>query len=177
MEPYLGEIRMFGGNYAPRGWALCNGQLLAIAANTALFSLLGTTYGGNGVNNFALPNLQGRLPMHWGNNPPLTNRVLGEIAGTESVTLISTQMPIHNHVLNSGNGTAGDASTPQNNFSSVFVDPNTGSPASTYSAAAATTMAPTAIGTAGGSQPHDNMPPFLCVTFIIALEGIYPPRN
>jgi len=177
MEAYLGEIKMFAGNFAPTGWALCNGQILPIAQNTALFSLLGTFYGGNGQTTFALPNLQCRIPMHWGSNPPLTTRTVGELAGTESVILNSQQMPMHNHMLSAGNGQGGNASTPANNFSGVFIDPNTGSAADTYSTASATTMAPTAISTVGGSQPHDNMPPYLCVSFIIALEGIYPSRS
>src|SRR5689334_10120851 len=121
-EPFLGEIRMFGGNFAPRGWAFCNGQILSIAQNTALFSLLGTTYGGNGQTTFALPNLQCRLPMHFGNGPGLTPRSLGEMGGTETVTILTNQMPMHNHSLMAtnadgnnahpiGNTLAGDSAT------------------------------------------------------------------
>lgn len=177
MEPYLGEIKMAAFNFAPVGWALCNGQLLSIQQNSALFALLGTFYGGDGITTFGLPNLQCRVPMHWGNNPPLTPKTIGELAGTESVTLNSQQMPMHSHTLSAGNGQGGNASTPQNNFNGVFVDPNTGSAADTYSTAASTTMAPAAISTVGGSQPHDNMPPYLCVTFIIALQGVFPTRQ
>jgi microcystin-dependent protein len=177
MEAYLGEIKMFAGNFAPQGFAFCNGQILPIAQNTALFSLLGTTYGGNGQTTFALPNLQCRFPMHPGNGAGLTPKVLGQTAGEEAVTLLTTQMPMHNHMVSAGNGQGGNASTPQNNFNGVYVDPNTGSAADSYSTSAATTMSPTAISTAGGSQPHDNMPPYQCINFIIALEGIYPSRS
>ncbi len=177
-EPFLGEIRMVGFNFAAKGWALCNGQLLSIAQNTALFSLLGTTYGGDGITTFALPNLQGRLPMHWGNGPGLSGRVIGEMSGSESVTLISTQIPAHNHPLNCTT-TGGATDNPTGTLLATSADANL-NPINTYlggSAAPNAQMAPTSIGLAGGSQPHDNMPPFLCVTFIIALEGIYPSRN
>jgi microcystin-dependent protein len=177
MDAYLGEIKMFAGNFAPTGFALCNGQLLSISQNAALFSILGTTYGGNGQTNFALPNLQCRFPMHPGSASGLTTKVLGETSGEEAVTLLATQMPMHNHMVSAGNGQGGNASTPQNNFNGVYVDPNTGSAADSYSTAASTTMAVNAISIAGGSQPHDNMPPYLCVTFIIALEGIFPSRS
>jgi microcystin-dependent protein len=177
MEAYLGEIKMFAGNFAPQGFALCNGQVLPIAQYTALFSLLGTTYGGNGQTTFALPNLQCRFPMHPGSAAGLTTKVLGETAGEESVTLLATQMPMHNHMVSAGNGQGGNASTPQNNFNGVFVDPSTGSPVDSYSTAPSTTMSPTAISAAGGSQPHDNLPPYQCVNFIIALVGIYPSRG
>jgi len=177
MEPYLGEIKMFAGNFAPTGFALCNGQLLPISQNAALFSILGTTYGGNGQTTFALPNLQCRFPMHPGSAAGLTTKVLGETSGEEAVTLLATQMPMHNHIMSAGNGQGGDASTPQNNYVGVFIDPSTGSPVDSYSTAAATTMSPTAISAAGGSLPHDNMPPYQCVNFIIALEGIFPTRQ
>lgn len=179
MEPFLGEIKMWGGNFAPRGFAFCNGQILPIAQNTALFSLLGTTYGGNGQTTFALPNLQSRIPMHWGQGPGLSARDIGEAAGEESVTLLSTQMPAHNHLLNAGSGQIPNsaANTPSNNYNGVYVDPNTGSAFDTYSNAKDTVMNVQAIAPSGGSQPHDNMPPFLCVSFIIALEGIFPTRD
>jgi len=175
-EPFLGEIRMFAGNFAPRGWAFCNGQVLSIAQNTALFSLLGTTYGGNGQTTFALPNLQGRLPMHWGTGAGLTPRTLGEMSGTESVTLLSTQMPAHNHAMEASSN-QGDQFSPQGNVNAVLVNSSTQQPENMYSAAPNTTMAPQSVGLAGGSQPHDNMSPFLCFSFIIALEGIYPSRS
>jgi len=177
-EPFLGEIRMFAGNFAPRGWALCNGQILPISQNTALFSLLGTTYGGDGIRTFALPNLQSRLPMHWGQGPGLSQRAIGEIAGTETVTLINSQMPIHNHAAIASN-TAGDQLSPSGN---VWAEPadtqgNTSNAFAALSAGNAVTLAPQAIGNSGGSQPVPIMPPFLCVTYIIALEGIFPSRN
>ena len=177
-EPFLGEIRMVGFNFAPRGWALCNGQILSIAQNTALFSLLGTTYGGDGVTTFALPNLQGRLPMHWGNGPGLSPRVIGEQSGSETVTLVSTQIPAHNHMLNCTT-TAGAIDNPSGALLATSADANL-NPINTYLAGGAApnaTMANNSIGVAGGSQPHDNMSPFLCVTFIIALSGIFPSRN
>jgi microcystin-dependent protein len=175
-EPFLGEIRMFAGNFAPRGWAFCNGQVLPIAQNTALFSLLGTTYGGNGQTTFALPNLQGRLPMHWGTGPGLTPRSLGEMSGTESVTLISTQMPAHNHAIEASTN-QGDQFSPSGNVNAVLINSSTQQPENMYSGAPNTTMAPSSVGLTGGSQPHDNMSPFLCFSFIIALEGIYPSRS
>lgn len=171
VEPYIGQISMAGFNFAPRGWALCNGQLLSIQQNTALFSLLGTTYGGDGVTTFALPNLQGRVPMHWGNGPGLTPRVIGEQAGEESVTLIQTQMPQHNHLMNVTTGDS-TAKNPSGNILGGTASPIYGS-----ATTANNTMAPLAIGFAGGNQPHDNMQPYLAVTFMIALTGIFPSRN
>lgn len=178
-EPFLGEIRMFGGNFAPRGWALCNGQLLSIAQNTALFSILGTTYGGNGQTTFALPNLQGRVPMHWGAGPGLTPRTLGETGGTENVTLLLTQIPQHNHPVNAA-ATATSAS-PAGAVPATVAPPrgSGGAAQNAYAAApdGATVMNNGMVGQAGGSQPHANIQPFQCVTFIIALEGIFPSRN
>jgi microcystin-dependent protein len=169
-EPFIGEIIMFGGNFAPRGWAFCQGQLLSIAQNTALFSILGTTYGGNGQTTFALPDMRGRYPMQPGQGPGLSPRTLGEQGGTETVTLISTQMPAHNHTLNASAEEAG-AKNPNG-----MVLATTTAPA--YIASPIdTTLNPAAIGVAGGSQPHNNMSPFLCVNFLIALEGIFPSRN
>lgn len=178
-EPYIGEIIMFAGNFAPRGWALCNGQLLSIAQNTALFSILGTTYGGNGQTTFALPNLMGRVPLHPGQGPGLTNRILGESSGEENVTLLNNQMPAHNHSLNvaTGSGTSG---TPAGNVLAVGVGTNNHGeavPVQGYAAAPDAGASPSAIGVAGGSQPHNNMPPYLGINFIIALEGIFPPRD
>jgi microcystin-dependent protein len=169
MEPFIGQIQMFGFNFAPRGWALCNGQLLSIAQNTALFSLLGTTYGGNGQTTFALPNLQGRVPMHQGNGGGLTPRVMGEQSGTETVTLISTQMPQHNHTVNAA--TNATSKNPSANL------PGLTAAGSSYSPTASVQMSPTMINPSGGSQPHENMQPFLVVNFCIALEGIFPSRN
>ncbi|MFV0566642.1 MAG: phage tail protein [Flavobacteriaceae bacterium] len=170
-DPYIGEIRMFAGNFAPNGWALCNGQLLSINQNQALFSLLGTTYGGNGQTTFALPDLQGRVPVHAGSGPGLTTRVLGEKSGTETNTLSINQMPSHSHTVNAV-VEDGTQAVPTNNL-----------PAGTkaldkeYSNAAAnTTMKSNMISNTGGGQPVNNMQPYQTVNFIIALQGIYPSR-
>lgn len=172
-DPYVGEIRMFAGNFAPTGWALCNGQLLSIQQNTALFSLLGTTYGGNGTTTFALPDLRGRAPLHAGNSagPGLTERILGVPGGTQSNTITISQMPSHNHTVNAvvadGNQNSPEASYPAN---TKILDKE-------YSSAAPSAiMNPGMIGNSGGNQPVDNMQPYLPVTFIIALNGIFPSR-
>jgi microcystin-dependent protein len=177
MEPYIGEIKMFAGNFNPRGWALCNGQLMSIAQNAALFSILGTTYGGDGVQTFALPDYRGRTPMHWGSGGGLTPRVLGEFAGEENVTLLNSNMPMHNHIINASTA-QGTVGPPTNGIlaTSVYNDSG-GNPFNFVTTAANTTLAPTAVGMAGSSIPHDNMPPYLVVTFIIALVGIFPSRN
>lgn len=176
-EPFIGEIRMFGGNFAPTGWALCNGQLLSIAQNTALFSILGTTYGGNGQTTFGLPNLQGRFPMHWGNGPGLTPRTLGEMSGSESVTILQTQMPAHTHIANARSDEA-NTDTATGAVWAKAVD-GSGNAVSAYSSGIPpnTTMSPQAIGQSGGNQPLPIMDPYLCVTFIIALQGIFPSRS
>jgi microcystin-dependent protein len=172
-EPFIGEIRMVGFNFAPRGWAFCNGQLLSIASNTALFALLGTQYGGNGTTTFALPNLQSRVPMHWGQGAGLSLRQIGELAGTETVTLSSQQMPIHTHPAAASSG-KGNTNSPIGRVWSK----DAGVQSATYTSNAPDgAMAANAIANAGGSAPHDNMPPYLCVSFIIALQGIFPSRN
>jgi microcystin-dependent protein len=180
-EPFIGEIRMFGGNFAPRGWAFCNGQLLSIAQNTALFSLLGTTYGGNGQTTFGLPNLQGRFPMHWGNGAGLTPRQIGEISGTESETLNLSQIPAHAHAA-SGTPRAVAAKGNSNMAQGNVWSKDAGVQSATYSSGAPDTnmradAVLVAVQPAGGSQPHNNVPPFQCVSFIIALEGIFPSRS
>jgi len=172
-EPFIGQIMMFAGNFAPRGWAFCEGQLLSVAQNTALYSILGTTYGGNGQTTFALPDLRGRLPMQPGQGPGLSPRTLGEQGGSESVTLISSQMPAHNHTLNVSSQ-QGDTETP---VGTVLAADNTATITNYRAAPIDGTMNPSAIGVAGGTQPHNNMSPFLCINFIIALEGIYPSRS
>jgi microcystin-dependent protein len=169
MDPYIGEIRIFAGNFAPRGWALCNGQILSIAQNTALFSLLGTTYGGNGQTTFALPDLQGRLPMHPGNGPGLTPRTLGETSGTETVTLILNQIPSHTHQPRASTEDANSA-TPLNATWALASNPM-------YRPDDGVAMAPNALAQAGSGQPHNNLQPYLVVNFIIALQGVYPPRS
>lgn len=172
-DPYVAEIRMFAGNFAPRGWALCNGQLLAISQNTALFSLLGTTYGGDGKSTFALPDLQSRAPMHAGSGPGLSSRFIGEQGGVNNVTLLSSEMPSHSHTLLGTNARAGVGS-PDGNTLNRSVGENAYQTSSTGSLV---TMAPEMVQSVGGNQPHNNMQPYLALTFIIALQGIYPPRS
>ena len=171
-DPFVAEIRIFGGNFAPKGWATCDGQIMPISQNTALFALLGTFYGGDGKVTFALPNLQGSSPMHQGNGQGLSPRFLGEAAGEPYVTLISSEMPTHNHVLSGVAGrTVSDAPDPTGSW--------WGSPSGDklYDTATNNPMAADAYAFFGGSQPHNNMPPYLTLTFIIALQGIFPPRT
>ncbi|MEP6900145.1 MAG: tail fiber protein [Actinomycetota bacterium] len=170
-EPFIAEIRMFGGNFAPRGWALCNGQIMSIAQNTALFSILGTTYGGNGTNNFGLPNLQSNAPMGAGQGPGLTDRSLGEIGGSSSVTLTQSEMATHIHTVNAA--TAGAADSSPNG--EVFGSAGRGRTGIFTNVAPTVQMAPVSV--VGGSQPHNNRQPYLAVSFIIALQGIFPSRN
>jgi microcystin-dependent protein len=171
-DQYLGEIRMVCFNYAPLGWALCDGQIIAIQTNTALFSLLGTTYGGNGTTNFALPNLQGRVAIHQGNGAGLSPYIMGQQGGTESVTLTSQQMPQHNHLVSTVSA-QGSQPRPGNNLLA------TGSGGNNYAPGPSdgSTLNPAAVSLAGGNQPHPNIQPYLCINFIIALQGIYPPRS
>jgi microcystin-dependent protein len=165
--PFIGEIRLFGGNFAPAGWAFCSGQLMPISENDALFTLIGTTYGGDGQTTFALPNLQGRLPVHMGTGPGLSPRTIGESGGVESVTLTTQQIPTHNHAPLAFS-TGGDQATPQNG---VWA----GSSDSRYSTSAPSlAMKNTLVGAAGGSQPHENMMPYLAISFIISLFGVFP---
>ena len=177
-EPFIGEIIMFAGNFNPRGWALCQGQLLSIAQNTALFSILGTTYGGNGQTTFALPDLRGRVPVGQGQGPGLSQYVLGQQSGTETVTLLSTQMPQHNHLITANEGN-GSQATPGAGFLASGIVPSSGNASvSNYrNSSDGTTLAPTSLSLTGGSQPHSNIQPYLCINFIIALQGIFPSRN
>lgn len=166
--PYVGEIRLFAGNFAPAGWALCQGQMLSIADHDVLFTLIGTIYGGDGQQTFALPDLRGRLPVHQGQGPGLSNRVIGEQGGTETVTLTVAQIPAHGHGL-VGSSAAANLGSPAGALlaaTSVNSYDSTGSPASTLASAA--------IGNAGGNQPHENMGPTLTLNYIISLFGIYP---
>jgi microcystin-dependent protein len=173
-NPYLGEIRMFAGNFAPTGWALCNGQLLPISQYTALFSLLGTYYGGNGTSNFALPNLQGATPMNQGNGPGLTPRDVGETGGEPTVTLTQSQIPAHTHGA-VGTSAAASSAAPGGNLWAASAD--RGGILYSDSTTSLVQMAPTAFAPSGGGVPHNNMPPYLVVSFIIALQGVFPPRS
>ncbi len=170
-DPFVAEIRIFPFNFAPRGWAWCDGQLMPLSQNTALFSLLGTTYGGNGKSNFALPDLQGRAPMHPGQGPGLSLHDLGETGGSETVSLLESEIPSHSHAVR---GDEDDATffTPQNMFvaalNQMYIAPNP-----TVNAM----LAPEALAPAGGDQPHNNMQPYLTFYFCIALQGVYPPRT
>lgn len=168
--PFIGEIRIFAGNFAPQGWAMCDGQLALISENDPLFSLIGTTYGGDGVTTFALPDMRGRLPVHAASGGALSPRVVGETFGTESVTLTVSQIPSHNHdvLVSTGPGTQND---PSGGFLASSPNVRLYRPAPVSGGAA---LAPGTIGGSSGSQPHENMMPFLCVHFIISLFGIFP---
>jgi len=177
-EAFIGEIRGFGFNFAPLGWAQCNGQLLPISQNTALFSVIGTTYGGDGSTTFALPNLQGQVPMHWGSGAGL-NTVIGQPMGQSSVTLLTTQMPQHIHTVSAAPiPTGGAVERSAKPDSTSFLSTSKG--AFIYKKVPATPdtpFSPKAIGTAGGSQPHENMQPYLVINFCIAVDGIFPPHS
>jgi len=172
-EPFLGEIRMFAGNFAPIGWAMCNGQLLPISQNDALFALIGTTYGGDGVTTFALPDLQSRIPVHMGVNPSTgSSYLLGHSGGTETVTLVVDHLPAHSHRVSAQTQT--ELTTQTSPAGAVWGT----SELNRYSTAGPDgTLGSQAISHSGGNQPHDNMMPYLAVTFIIALEGIYPSQS
>ncbi|HVV72113.1 MAG TPA: tail fiber protein [Verrucomicrobiae bacterium] len=173
-NPFVAEIRLFPGNFAPVGWALCNGQLLPINQNTALFSLLGTTYGGDGITTFALPNFQGSAPLQAGQGPGLSSYDLGQTGGEAAVTLLPSEMPAHTHSVLCNNG-SGDLNTPTNN---TWCKSHTGkTPLNMYAATGNAAMSAGAISPAGGGQPHNNMPPYLVLNFIIALQGVYPSRQ
>ena len=168
-EPFVAEIRIFAGNFAPRGWAFCNGQLLPISQNTALFSLIGTTYGGDGRTTTALPNLEGRAPMHPGRGPGLTDRRLGQRGGVEMVTLTEAQMPQHQHTLRVEEDEPGEDNDPNNQVlarAGLYANASNLAP-----------MSERSLAEAGGSQAHNNMQPYLTINFIIALVGLYPSRS
>jgi microcystin-dependent protein len=170
-NPYIGEIRMFGGNFAPYGWNFCDGSLVSISDNPTLFNLIGTTYGGDGNTTFALPNLLGRMPIHAGTGQGTQTYILGQLGGLEQVSLTTNQIPSHNHTL------FGSTDAANVNAATGNVLATTSGITPYAQAAARAQMEPTSIALAGGSAPHDNMMPFLCVSFIIALVGIYPPQS
>jgi microcystin-dependent protein len=172
MDPFVAEIRIFPFNFAPNGWAFCDGQLLPLSQNTALFSLLGTTYGGDGKSNFALPDMQGNVPMHPGQGPGLSLHDLGEVGGSETVTLLESEIPSHSHVLNASNADGTD----QQAGAELYAG-GVGGIAPYAAPGALTLMSPSSIAPAGGDQPHNNMQPFLTLNFCIALQGVYPPRT
>ena len=170
-EPFLGEIRMFGFGFAPQGWAQCNGQLLPISQNTALFSLLGTTYGGDGTTTFALPDMQSRVPVCQGQGPGLSSYTEGQAGGAETVTLAATQMPGHTHPVKASSGAAGSDQPEGRALARSASHIYTAKPDTS------TVMNADMLGDAGGSQPHGNIQPYLAVNFCIALTGIFPARN
>jgi microcystin-dependent protein len=171
MSPYVGEIRMFAGNFAPNGWMFCEGQTLPISENEVLFQLIGTTYGGDGQETFNLPNLASRVPIHMGTGPDGTTYQIGEMAGTEQETLSTQQIPLHTHPLTGSTGTA----TSQDPANLLLATTQ----AQTYTnlTDTLTNMAANSIGPAGGSQPHENTQPFLCINFIISLFGVFPSQT
>lgn len=178
-EPFIAEIIMFGGNFAPRGWALCNGQLLAIASNTALFSILGTTYGGDGRTTFGLPDLRGRVPMHSGQGAGLSNRSLGQKGGQETHTLTATQLGSHSHGLADAElmGTLNPANSNDPTGKTLGLAPTYSTGAPSVALAAGTVDNPATTANSAGSQAHNNMQPYQVVNFIIALVGVFPSRN
>jgi microcystin-dependent protein len=174
-DPFVAEIRIFPFNFAPQGWATCDGQLIPISQNTALFSLLGTNYGGNGTSNFALPNMQGNAPMHCGQSagPGLSQHSVGETGGSETVTLLQSEMPLHSHNLNA-------AAPPSLLFAGTTqtgLGRSVGGPAYQSSNAGLVQLDPQAVGPTGGGQPHNNMMPYLTLNFNIALQGVFPARS
>lgn len=175
MEPYIGQIQCFAFNFAPKGWAFCNGQLLSIAQNQALFALITTTYGGDGITTFALPNLQGRAPIHFGQGPGLSYYSLGEMTGTEQVTLLQSQMPSHTHPMMVST-TAGNTNSPAGQVLAVAVDGNETN-VNSYGSQITGTASPQAIGASGSNSPVSIMQPVLVMNYCIATEGIYPSRS
>lgn len=179
MDPFVAEIRIFPFNFAPKGWAFCDGQLMPISQNTALFSLLGTTYGGDGKSTFALPNLQGTAPMFWGQGPGLSLHDIGEQGGSETVTLITTEMPVHSHTVNATTA-VGSTDDPNGNMLCEGQWSNQGisGKVNYYTSATTPQVSMGALaGPAGSSLPHNNMMPYLTLNFCIALQGVFPPRT
>jgi microcystin-dependent protein len=173
-DPFVAEIRIFPFNFAPKGWAFCDGQILPISQNTALFSLLGTTYGGDGKSTFGLPDLQGSAPMHPGQGPGLSLHDLGETGGSETVSLLASEIPAHNHTLGAQNVVLGGRTTASGN---VLNHPASGNLYNGTDPLTVVPMSSNAIAPAGGDQPHNNMQPYLTFNFCIALQGVFPPRG
>jgi len=171
-DPFVAEIRIFPFNFAPSGWAFCDGQLLPLSQNTALFSLLGTTYGGNGKSNFALPDLQGNAPMFWGQGPGLSLRDIGETGGSDTVTLLESEIPSHSHAWMASNQPAEDRAP-----AGEILGRSVGASLYQTTTSGLQAMSPDAIAPAGGDQPHNNLMPYLTLSFCIALQGVFPPRT
>ena len=177
-EPFIGQISCYACSFAPRYWAQCRGQLLSIAQNTALFSILGTTFGGDGRTTFALPNLQGQAPMHWGTTSGLPTTVLGEDQGAPTMTLLFSEMPVHTHTAVAMSTTTGATRTAIPDYMSYLAGATAGNAAyDSTTPVINASFAQTAISAAGGSQPHDNMQPYLALNLCIAVEGVFPSRN
>jgi microcystin-dependent protein len=172
MDPFVAEIRIFPFNFAPKGWAFCDGQILPISQNTALFSLLGTTYGGDGKSNFALPDMQGNAPMHPGQGPGLSLHDLGETGGSDTVSLLQSEMPAHAHALRADVVDAADTNVPST--AAAYAQSTGGT---LYQPAQNSTLADEALAPSGGDQPHNNLQPYLTLNFNIALQGVFPPRT
>ena len=175
-DPFVAEIRIFPFNFAPTGWAMCNGQILPISQNTALFSLLGTTYGGDGKSTFALPDIEGRAAMHQGQGPGLSDRLLGEVSGVETVTLLTAEMALHGHTLGGSVNANGAALTPVANLWAQAPQ-GRGSLNIYHEAPATGAVNPNCMPNVGGGSPHNNLQPFLTLNFCIALQGVFPPRS
>ena len=174
MDPFVAEIRIFPFNFAPKGWAFCDGQILPISQNTALFSLLGTTYGGNGQSNFALPDMQGNAPMHPGQGPGLSLHDLGETGGSQTVTLLESEIPAHSHGVGAQTVALSAVAVPTN---ATLSRPASGNLYFVPGSATVVPMSPSALAPTGGDQPHNNMQPYLTLNFCIALQGVFPPRG
>jgi microcystin-dependent protein len=177
-SPFVAEIRIFACNFAPTGWAMCNGQLMPISQNTALFSLLGTTYGGDGKSTFALPNFQGSAPIQQGQGPGLSLYDIGQSGGSETVTLLSTEMPIHSHFVNADTANANSSSPAGNIYKAGFYPGSPGGAIWSYTTATPpdAQLNPLTLSIVGGSLPHNNLMPYLTLNFCIALQGIFPAR-
>ena len=179
MDPFVAEIRILPFNFPPKGWAFCDGQLMPISQNTALFSLLGTTYGGDGKSTFALPNMQGNAPMHPGQGPGLSLHDLGEVGGSPTVTLLQTEMPVHSHAIGVASSPflSGQVSTPSNQTVLAKAGGSTTNAYTSGQTQTNQTLNGSTLTPAGGSQPHNNMQPYITLNFCIALQGVFPPRS